>query len=101
LEGSDESSRPRHPTCPAISERHPSVGRLLELLQDQPQRLLKQVRHQLHFEGCPEHSTGAEDAQDVCGEQGPITRGSSRLRRRFVCDVNDGVLAIGMVQEID
>ena len=101
MEGSDDCSRPRQLPVPAVSERHPSVGRLLELLQDHTKRLLEQVRHQFHFKGCPENSTGAQYAQDVRGEQSPITRGGDLLRRRFVFDFNHRVLAICMVHKVD
>ena len=41
LEGRDECGRPCQLPFPVVHERHPSVGRLLELLEDQTQWLLE------------------------------------------------------------
>src|SRR5262245_46455138 len=97
----DDSRRPCQLTFPAVNERNPGVSRLLELLQDHMQWFFEQVRDQLRFESCPKNSAGAEYAQDVCWQQGPITRGSALIGRCCVCDFNHCGLAICMMQEID
>jgi hypothetical protein len=97
VESSNDGSRPHQLPVPAVSERNPGVGRLLELLQDHAQLLLEQVRHQFRFEGYPENSTGAEYAQDVRREQGPIIRGGYLMRESLVLDGNHRGLAICMV----
>ena len=71
LEGRDEWRRPCQLPFPAVHERHPSVGRLLKLLQDQTQRLLEQSRHQCRFEGRPEDRASAQHAQHIRGERAP------------------------------
>jgi len=82
-----------------VSERNPSVGRLLEFLQDHTQGLLEQVRHQFRFEGRPEDSARAQHAEDICGKHTPIKRRDHllRLRRSLVLDLKHRGLAICMV----
>jgi hypothetical protein len=100
LEGSDDGPWPRQPAGPAIHEWDSGVGRLLQLLQDQTQRLLEQLRHEFSLEGRPEDSTGTQHAEDVRGEHRPINRRGFLLRRRFVLDGHHCGLAIVTVQEI-
>jgi hypothetical protein len=101
LEGSDECRRPCQLPFPAVHERHPGVGRLLELLQDQTQRLLEQSSHQCRFEGRPEDRASAEHAQHVRGERAPITRRDLLRRQSLVLDGNHRSLALVTVQKID
>src|SRR5262245_44613673 len=65
VEGSDDGSRPRQLAGPAVRERDSGVGRLLELLQDQTQRFIEQLRHEFCLERRPEDSTGTQHAEDV------------------------------------
>jgi hypothetical protein len=58
----------------------------LQLLQDQAQWFLEQPGHQFCFEGCAEHCTGTQHAEDVCGEHRPITWRCNRSGQRFILD---------------
>src|SRR5262245_7748238 len=84
LQGSDDGSWPRQLAGPTVREWDSGVGRLLQLLQDQPWRLLEQLCHEFCLEGRPKDSTGTQHAEDVRGKPRPINRHCFLSRRRFV-----------------
>jgi hypothetical protein len=100
LQGRDHGSWPRQPAGAAIYERDSGIGSLLQLLQDQTQRRLEQLRHEFYLEGRPEDSAGAQHTEDVCREHRPINRSCFLLRRRVVLNGHHSGLAIITVQEI-
>jgi hypothetical protein len=100
LQGSDNGPWPRQPAGPAIHEWDSGVGRHLQLLQDQTQRHLEQLRHEFCLKGRPKDSAGTQHTEDVRGEHRPINRSCFLLRRRLVLDSHHRGLAIVTVQEI-
>src|SRR5262252_51525 len=100
LQGSDDSSRQHQLAGPAVRERNSGVDRLLELLQDETQRLLEQLCHEFCLERCPKDSTSTQHTEDVRGEHGPIRWSCFLSRRRLVLDRKHRSLALITVQDI-
>jgi hypothetical protein len=101
LQGSDNGHRPRQLPCPAVHERDPGIGGFLELLQDETQRLLEQLRHEFRLEGRPEHSAGTQHAQHVRWEHGPIIRSCRLISRRLVRNLNHRSLTPFTVYQVN
>ena len=70
-EGRDHGRRPRQVAGPAVREWDSGIGRRLELLQDETQRLLEQVCHEFGLERRPQDRAGTEHAQRFCRELYP------------------------------
>src|SRR5205807_7566800 len=86
---------------PAVRQWDSSVGRLLELLQDETQWLLEQLRHKFRLEGRPEDSAGTQHAQHIRGEHGAIMRSCHLISRRLVFHHNHRRLALVTVHKVD